>query len=497
MVEEPPTPNDVIGPLRQYIARRMLDYPTDPLNLGLCLAGTLLGIVSLVVGAPWTVLAAAAATAALGAAGLVVARGRYVLWALRLSVISATLAYSLHILALVPYTLWWLAIVPLGAAISAGVMYYWGARLTLLWYVIEASIVFIASGLVPTTIPIGQVTAANALPVAQLSLLAAHLGVLLFMPRRVEAESRSYAIHQQRAQLENLAQQISATADGLGRAASAIRMVTSQQSSGAEQQAAVIAQAVTMLNEFIALADQIRSQARSISTLSEQTAQISAHGQNAIRLTTDGMAQIRSQVTAIARNLVQLAEQTQRIDEIIATVSEIATQSNLVALNASIEAARAGAHGRGFAVVAEEVRALAQQSQNAAAQVQTILSQIQEATRQTVRATQAGDQQVDEGLKLSQQTSEVIMQLADNVNESMSAMRNIMIAIDQQAAGLEEITRSMRNIHDVTQKNLESTRTAEIVAENLRRLSDDLLSAIAQHTGEALPADADLANQPE
>ena len=151
--------------------------------------------------------------------------------------------------------------------------------------------------------------------------------------------------------------------------------------------------------------------------------------------------------------------------------------------NASIEAARAGAHGRGFAVVADEVRALAQQSQSAAAQVQTILSQIQEATRQTVRATQLGDQQVDEELQLSQQTGEVITQLADNVNESLSAMRTIMTAIDQQASGLEEITRSMRNIHDVTQKNLESTRTAEIVAENLKRLSEELLAAIAQHGG--------------
>ncbi len=491
MFDQPDTRRDIIDRLRQRIARRMLDFPTDPLNLGLCLAGTIVAVAAVLTQAAWPILASGLATVLLGCGGLYAARGRLVLHALELSVAGATLAYTFHILALAPYTLWWLAVLPLGAVISAGVMYYWGARMTILWYILEAvsallAIFLISRNTTATVVPAGEI-----LIVGQFSLLTAHLGVLLFMPTRIETEARTQAVYQQRAQLGNLTQQISATADGLGRAATAIRMVTSQQSSGAEQQAAVITQAVTMLNEFIALADQVRSQARSISTLSEQTAQISAHGQNAIRLTTEGMAQIRTQVSAIARNLIQLAEQTQRIDEIIATVSEIATQSNLVALNASIEAARAGVHGRGFAVVAEEVRALARQSQTAAAQVQTILSQIQEATRQTVRATQLGDQQVDEGLQLSQQTGEVIMQLADSVNESMTAMRNIMIAIDQQASGLEEITRSMRNIHDVTQKNLESTRTAEIVAENLRRLSEELLTAIAQHTGEAIATDAE------
>jgi len=482
MFEETATPHGPIAHLRQRIARRMLHFPTDPLNLGLCLAGAAAAVAAIALRAAWQVLASGIVTMLLGCGGLYADRGRFVLYALPLSVAGATLAYALHVLALAPYPLWWLTILPLGAVISGGVMYYWGVRRTLLWYALEAGAALLAYALLSRSGAASQTTG-EALIIGELSLLVTHLGVLLLMPTRAETEARTQAIHQQSAQLADLAQQISATADGLGRASSAIRMVTSQQSSGAEQQAAVITQAVTMLNEFIALADQVRSQARTVSALSEQTAQISAHGQNAIRLTTDGMVQIRSQVTSIAHNLVQLAEQTQRIDEIIATVSEIATQSNLLALNASIEAARAGAHGRGFAVVADEVRALAQQSQSAAAQVQTILSQIQEAARQTVRATQLGDQQVDEELQLSQQTGEVITQLADNVNESLSAMRTIMTAIDQQASGLEEITRSMRNIHDVTQKNLESTRTAEIVAENLKRLSEELLAAIAQHGG--------------
>jgi methyl-accepting chemotaxis protein len=197
------------------------------------------------------------------------------------------------------------------------------------------------------------------------------------------------------------------------------------------------------------------------------------------------MNQIRAQVTVIANNIAALAEQLKRIDEIIASVSEIATQSNLLALNASIEAARAGAHGRGFAVVADEVRTLSQQSKEAAAQVQTLLTEIKDAMKQTVRATELGDDQVDQGMGLSREAGETIELLAGNVNQTAEAMRSIMIAIDQQAAGLEQITQSMRNIHDVTQKNLESTRTAEIVAENLNRLSEELLVAIARYSGDS------------
>ena len=123
--------------------------------------------------------------------------------------------------------------------------------------------------------------------------------------------------------------------------------------------------------------------------------------------------------------------------------------------------------------------------------MQSILSEIQGAMKQTVRATELGDQQVDEGLALAQQAGDVITQLANNVNESSAAMKSIMIAIDQQSTGLEEITRSMRNLHDVTQKNLESTRTAEIVAENLNRLSEEMLTAIELRTGNTFQIDTD------
>lgn len=481
---EPVLDQHLLRKMRRRIARVALNYPTDPVNLAVVSLGILILIGTLFAGAPWAMIMSGALLLAAGTAGLVVVRGRYVIHGLAVTLLGTTVALFITLITFAAFPLWWVTLVPAAALLSAAVLYYWGTRRAALWYAAEA-FVLVVGGLLAAGSSADRALPLQALLAAEALLLVMHIVIVLVVPEQTESIARSTAIAQQSSELGNLSLQISATADGLGRASSAIHMVTGQQSSGAEQQAAVITEAVTMLNEFIALADQVRNQARTVADLSETTTTIAERGQEAINSTIEGMNQIRAQVTVIAHNIAALADQLKRIDEIIASVSEIATQSNLLALNASIEAARAGAHGRGFAVVADEVRTLSQQSKEAAAQVQTLLTEIKDAMKQTVRATELGDDQVDQGMSLSREAGETIELLAGNVNQTAEAMRSIMIAIDQQAAGLEQITQSMRNIHDVTQKNLESTRTAEIVAENLNRLSEELLVAIARYSGDS------------
>lgn len=484
---QPAASQDILGKLRRRAARMALNYPTDPISLTLGGLGAIMLLITLLIGTDWITIAAGAFTLASGVVGLLAARtNRLMLYALRITVISANLAFVLVLFSLAAYPIWWLSVIPLGVGLTGLTIFYWGVRRSLLTIGLQILATLLSTLIMETAANIDTGQVVQFFAAGEIIQLTLNFGVLLLMPEQTERQARSSALAQQSSDLDNLTLQISATADGLGRAVTAIHTVTTQQGSGAEQQAAVITQAVTMLNEFIALANQVRDQSRGVANLSEKTAEISASGQGTIRNSIEGMSQIRDQVTVITHNIAALAEQMQRIDEIINSVSEIATQSNLLALNASIEAARAGVHGRGFAVVADEVRTLAQQSQAAAAQVQSILGEIQDAMKQTVRATQVGDQQVDKGLELSRRSGEVIKQLADNVTESTEAMRNIMVAIEQQTTGLEQITQSMRNIHDVTQQNLESTRTAEIVAQNLSRLSEELLTAIARHTGEGL-----------
>lgn len=274
--------------------------------------------------------------------------------------------------------------------------------------------------------------------------------------------------------IETLATRMSVTVDGLVRATHAINDVTSQQASSAQEQAEVIGTTNSMLDKFLVLSEQISERARSINQTAQTAADISENGQHALADTLSSMDDIRHQVEAIGDTIVTLARLTGRIDEIIRSVSEIATQSNLLALNASIEAARAGTHGRGFAVVADEVRALAQQSTESAAAVRSILGEIQKAMKDSVQAAQSGMDNVESGVSKTREANMVIIQLADSVKQSREAVGSIYEVIRQQANGMEEIAISMDRIQLITRQNLASTRTVESVSANLTRLASDL-----------------------
>jgi methyl-accepting chemotaxis protein len=273
------------------------------------------------------------------------------------------------------------------------------------------------------------------------------------------------------------------TVDGLVRATQAINDVTNRQSQSAEEQATMIGATNDMLDKFLELSERISEQARKITHTAQQAADISESGQRAIEQSIHSMDDIREQVVNIRDTIVTLARLTRRIDEIISSVSEIATHSNLLALNASIEAARAGTHGRGFSVVANEVRSLAQQSTQSAAQVRRILGEIQNAMKQTVQATQIGMTNVDAGIVQTREANQVIIQLAESVRQSRDSVSNIYTVIRTQADGMEEIAIKMDRIQRINHESLASTRTVETVSSNLTRLAGDLQTAVSMTPG--------------
>jgi len=133
------------------------------------------------------------------------------------------------------------------------------------------------------------------------------------------------------------------------------------------------------------------------------------------------MQDLRGRVETIAEQILALSEQTQQVGEIISSVEDLADQSNLLAVNAAIEAAKAGEQGRGFAVVAQEVRTLAEKSKAATVQVRTMLTDIQRATNAAVLATEQGTRGADEGARLVEQAGITIRQLDETIRHSAEA----------------------------------------------------------------------------
>jgi methyl-accepting chemotaxis protein len=290
-----------------------------------------------------------------------------------------------------------------------------------------------------------------------------------------------HTLNRTTATVQDMIRQIHDAATNLNSSAAKILAATTQQASGASEQSAAISQTTTTVDELKTIAEQSVTRAQDVAGASQRTVEVSHAGQRSVGEIIKSMREIKVGVEGIAENILALSEQTQQIGDIIATVNDIASQSNILALNASVEAARAGEYGKGFAVVAVEVRNLAEQSQQATAQVRTILSDIQKATNATVMATEEGTKGVDAGVHLTEQAGDAIAQLAAVIQESAQAAAQMVAGGRQQSTGVEQVALAMQNINQTTVQSLASTRQAEKAARELNELARSLTEIVEQY----------------
>ena len=266
------------------------------------------------------------------------------------------------------------------------------------------------------------------------------------------------------------------------RAATAeILAAVSQHTASASQQSASISEATSTVAELRAAAEQSARKAKDVADQAGTAAQVGAQGTESIATIAGVMEEIRDRVEAIARDILALSEQSQQIGEITATVNDLADQSNILALNASIEAAKAGEHGKGFAVVATEVRNLAEQSKQATEQVRGILSDIQKATTAAVLATEQGTKVVEQGLTMTEQAREGIGNLMETLQEAAQAAQLIAASAHQQSTGLDQITQAMKDVNQGTTQFVASAQQSQRAAEDLNELAGRLTAATDQY----------------
>jgi methyl-accepting chemotaxis protein len=273
------------------------------------------------------------------------------------------------------------------------------------------------------------------------------------------------------------------TTQMLARAVEGIDRFMAQQANGAKEQVDLISRANRVLTDFVDLSGQVQEQTRSLAASTRQASESSANSSTTIRQVTTGMNSIRARVSQTADTVRRLSSFTRRIDDIIGSVSEIATQSNLLALNASIEAARAGVHGRGFAVVAAEVRSLSRQSTQAAKQVRAILEEIQSTMKQAIETTEAGLQEVDTNLTLTGQADMVMSHLGENITSAQQAANLVYEFVRQQATGVDEITIDIERMERIIHDNLNDIHLVATMAQELTRLADDLQNGTTASSG--------------
>jgi methyl-accepting chemotaxis protein len=267
----------------------------------------------------------------------------------------------------------------------------------------------------------------------------------------------------------------------LGSSASEILAATTQVASGTVETAAAINETTTTVEEVRQAARLSSDKAKIVSNNAQRVAQVSQSGQKAVEDTAAGMLRIRDQMESIAQTIIRLSEQSQSIGGIIASVTDLADQSNLLAVNAAIEAARAGDQGKGFAVVASEIKSLAEQSKQATAQVRGILSEIQKATGAAVMATEQGSKAVEAGVTQSAQAGDAIRVLTESSVESAQNATQIAASSQQQVVGMDQIGVAMESINQAGAQTAASMHQAETAAQNLHELGMKLKGLVERY----------------
>ncbi|TVQ30798.1 MAG: methyl-accepting chemotaxis protein [Phycisphaeraceae bacterium] len=282
------------------------------------------------------------------------------------------------------------------------------------------------------------------------------------------------------ARIQDLILEVAGSANEVASAATEIAASSEEISSGMQQQQSQTAQVASAVEEMAASVTEVAQKATEASQKSDEAGKLATDGGDVVRQTVEGMQAISEQVNESAVAVGELGKRGEQIGEIIGVINDIADQTNLLALNAAIEAARAGEHGRGFAVVADEVRKLAERTQKATEEVADSIKAIQTDTTRAVERMQTGRERVGEGVTLAEQAGESLRSIVAGSREVAAMIQSIAAGAEEQSAASTQVSRSVEAINAVTSESAEGVRQASAAATQLSTKAEQLQALVGR-----------------
>lgn len=273
--------------------------------------------------------------------------------------------------------------------------------------------------------------------------------VLLYISRTIQSRLKSTVIN-------------------LGNSSSEIAATMQQQERIASQQAASVNETTTTMDELKASCRQSAEQAQASVAAAQQALQLAEEGTQAVGETLASMSAMQRKVEDIAEQIMRLNQQATQISGISQIVSELANQTNMLALNSSLEAKRAGEHGKGFVIVADEIRKLSEQSQQSVEKINALTSEIQRAVKSTVLVTDEGTQTVKASVKIAQRTEQAFSGVADAVNEVVLNNQQVLLNLKQQVDAIQQVVEAMAVINTGSKESVAGLTQTKIGTEQLK-----------------------------
>jgi len=276
----------------------------------------------------------------------------------------------------------------------------------------------------------------------------------------------------------SLSQQIGTAVHQVQSSSSELQAAANQQATGSKEQASAMNEISTTISELLATSRQIAESAQRVAQIAEQTAGSARTGDSTVGRAHESMSAIRRQVDSIVGHMLELGRKSQQIGAVLDIVSELAEQTNILAINATIEAAGAGDAGKRFAVVADEIRKLADRVTGSTKEVRGLIDDVRSAVNTTVMATETGSKAVDAGTKQFGEVAVAFKQIAGLVATTTEASREIELSTKQQTSAVEQVNLAIANVAQATRETEASAEQTLKTAIQLSTLSKALLRII-------------------